>query len=307
MDIVTFIEHTNPISLGSVFCFITKQDSLLLSHIFKKKFETFAAQSRVYSSYDSFLAMKAQLEMSFLGQTSAFWFTQDIISQDPELLVYLSTYAGPHMVGYALEQKARVHANEVIIEVPDDISYEQFIACFKALYPTSWHKALRCAQQLFKRTSTIPVQSGMVLMYYCMLIGSKSDAFLEEWLPILLNPEKSLFTLSSLLFAKKEQQFFRLWSLLAPDYSEPFWTTYWSEQFFRAALFVSFMHEQKIAQAKKVAYRLPFSFVQKDWKNSSVSALKQAHDHLSTIDWNIKNGLPAHFDYFYAHFFMQKL
>ncbi len=305
MDLVTFISHDSPAKLGSTFCFITKQNSSLITKIFKKKFESVSNQISIIDSLDSQAALKAQLMMGFLGEISVFWLSENLLSENSTVSSLLHAYSGPNIIGYVSKiVPAQEGTQEIIIEVPEEVTYEEFTRLFSFLYPAQSAKCTQIVKQLFRISTVLNIDSVFVLMHYCILVGNKSDAFLHEWLPTLLNPEKSLFTLSSLLFAKKEQQFFQLWTMICDDYSDPFWTTFWSEQLFKATLFCLLMHDKNFTKAKRVAYRLPFSFMQKDWKLVTVDKLKQAHDHLYSIDWNIKNGLPAHFEHFYLQFML---
>lgn len=304
MDLVAFLSHESLHSLGRVFCFVSKQNSLLITKIFKKKFEAISSNLKVIDTVESEAALSAQLTMGFLGQSSLFWLSEELLSENPITLSLLQAYSGPHFIGYIGKTVSK--AAEITIEIPEELSYEQFMNIFAALYPQQSIKSSACAQQIFKISPTVSIQSALVLMHYCILVGNRSEVFLQSWLPSLLNPEKSLFLLSSLFFSRKEEQFFQLWALIYEDYSDPFWTTYWSEQLFKATLFCLLMHAKNFTQAKRVAYRLPFSFVQKDWKFFSSEELKQAHNHLYAIDWNIKNGLFAHFEHFFLHSMMKK-
>jgi len=306
MDLITFILHDSPASLGNVFCFITKQSSELITKIFKKKFEMISSQMMVIDLLDSPAALKAHLDMSFLGEVSVFWLTEDLLAQNPIVHSFLSTYGGPNFVGYTTKTVPAQSYKGLLITVPEEVTYEQFTQLFAFIYPSQSVKCTALVKQIFKLHAVLTLPSALLVMHYCILVGTRSEAFLQDWVPTLLNPERSLFILSSLLFAKKEQQFFQLWTRMSADYSDPFWTTYWSEQLFKATLFCSFMQAKNYAQAKRVSYRLPFSFVQKDWKLFSIEELKRAHDHLYVIDWNIKNGLTAHFEHFYLHCMLTK-
>ena len=100
------------------------------------------------------------------------------------------------------------------------------------------------------------------------------------------------------------QQFFESWNSMSRDYSDLFWTTFWSEQLFKASAYISLNNGKNFLQAKRIAYRLPFSFIQKDWKMLKVHELAQAHNQLYAIDMNIKNGLNAHLEHFYLNFML---
>ena len=57
-------------------------------------------------------------------------------------------------------------------------------------------------------------------------------------------------------------------------------------------------------QAKTMAFRLPFSFIQTDWKKYAPAELRAAHDFVYGMDHQLKNGGDAFcFDLFYSKFF----
>ena len=50
------------------------------------------------------------------------------------------------------------------------------------------------------------------------------------------------------------------------------------------------MQKRDVVQAKKMSFKLPFSFIQSDWKRANLQELKQAHQFLCTVDYNLKTG-----------------
>ena len=59
--------------------------------------------------------------------------------------------------------------------------------------------------------------------------------------------------------------------------------------------------------AKKISYRLPFSFLNRDWRKFSLEELKGAHSFLYTLDYKLKNNCePGYLDLFYMKLFNQK-
>jgi hypothetical protein len=103
-------------------------------------------------------------------------------------------------------------------------------------------------------------------------------------------PELSLFTLSQYFFARDGMRFFKQWSILKDQYAAPFWISFWSEQLWRASSFIELSEQHNFAEAKRISFKLPFSFIQRDWKNVTVQELKRAHDVLYHCDCAIKNG-----------------
>ena len=55
--------------------------------------------------------------------------------------------------------------------------------------------------------------------------------------------------------------------------------------------------------AKQISFRLPFTFVQKDWRSYSIRELKNAHQFIYTLDYDFKHGSTMAFDLFFSKFF----
>jgi hypothetical protein len=132
------------------------------------------------------------------------------------------------------------------------------------------------------------VDAACLLIRYGMLLGSSVDQFLSQWLPQLISPEQSLFIVSQLLFAKDAKAFFHYWTSIKSEYPDIFWTVYFSEQMWRAAQFVE--AATKKSDVKALSFRLPFSFIKKDWQKTSVLELSKAHQALYEVDHALKNG-----------------
>ena len=106
-------------------------------------------------------------------------------------------------------------------------------------------------------------------MHYAKVLGANTDYFISAWLEKIITPERSLFTLSTYFFAKKAQLFFAEWKNIFGQYSEQFWIAFWSEQLWRAHHYVDYSKAKQFALAKKIGYRLPFTFMQRIGNNSN--------------------------------------
>jgi hypothetical protein len=127
---------------------------------------------------------------------------------------------------------------------------------------------------------------------------------MEEWFNKIIAADVSLFTLSTYFFAKKSKQFFQLLAHIGPQYSEIFWVSYWSEAVWKAHYYIAFTKAKQFSEAKKISTRLPFNFIQRDWKLHSPESLKKAHQHLYEIDFSLKNGgSQGMLDLFYSRYF----
>jgi hypothetical protein len=120
----------------------------------------------------------------------------------------------------------------------------------------------------------------------------------------IIAPKSSLFTLSTYFFAKDARLFFPLWVRISHEYSPQFWVVYWAEQLWRAHGFLQLHKKNKKDDAKKIAFRLPFGFIQREWRNYSVRELRNAHAMMYEIDFRLKNGSDDYIlDFFFSKFF----
>lgn len=129
------------------------------------------------------------------------------------------------------------------------------------------------------------------------------DALLEQ-IRGMLKSESSLFTLSQLFFAKQPEAFYRYLATIQSMYPEQFWISFWSEQLYRAFFYVTYMKKGNQSEAQKIGARLPFSFLQRDWRKHESAALASSHAFLYELDSALKNSRgELGFDRFYHNFF----
>ena len=97
-----------------------------------------------------------------------------------------------------------------------------------------------------------------------------------------------------------------LWDTFEAEYPMTFWCAYWSEQLWRAYHARYYLDRQQMQQAKSIAYRLPFSYMQKDWKKSTLIELRNAHQWIYELDLAYKNNIEtqAGIDLFFTKFFL---
>ena len=284
----------------SVVCLKGTQDyPLLFFSLFIKKLQSIPAhviETIDLAHVDSAQA-QSMLQTSFLGMRVCYWL-QNINELDEKKqkfwLGYVQQYTGPHtLIFYTNDQEFVLprSKNLVLIMVPESLDEKAGILLFQSLnqkgVTVQW--APLCAR-LFKKFDTLSLESACLLMYYIRLLGAHVDAFLDQWLNKILMPEQSLFTLSTYFFAKKNTLFFKQWSAIQHDYAEVFWVSYWSEQSWRAYHFVNLMRSNNVAEAKKIGTRLPFSFMQKDWRLHSLEQLQALHNDIYAVDYALKNG-----------------
>ena len=253
----------------------------------------------------------AELSIAFLSHTQCYW-AGNISALDAKtkkkFLTVFKDYHGPHQLWFyteQLENDIKKNKDCLVVELPLDITPEM-VKKFSNLFlpPRKTNDAI--IDLLFARTGgNLSLDNACLLLHYVTLLSRPLlKEFMNEWLDVLLVPEKSLFTLSTLFFSKKADSFFELWHDLQHEYPPQFWISYWSEQIFRATYFVKYARANKFLEAKNIAYRLPFTLIKKDWKNLTSKELAQAHHLLYDIYYRLKNGGTSYsLDFFYAKFF----
>jgi len=233
--------------------------------------------------------------ISFLGSKNIFYL-KDLSWIDTRQRAawydYVFNYKGPHtlVVSTSATEKQKESTDSFVIQVPDTLTREQYQQFF-ALFFTFCQPDVAFDQRLFRLKSSVDIDMACRFMRYQTVVGKNSSLFFDFWLVKIAAPTASLFTLSQYLFAGEAQKFYDYWLGIKDDYPEEFWTVFWSEQIWQAAIFVYKTQHIGYAEAKKSFTRLPFSFIQKDWKKHTISSLTQAHDLIYQLDYRNKTGI----------------
>lgn len=285
--VICFTGNAYPISLFSLFDRILHEATVL----------DMSAMPSVY---------QPQLETLFLGQRCTYVVrSSDEISSNVQSawIAYLSSYRGPHTVWcYFSEMSAKKPATWQVVTIPAHIDRRLFAFILAWMGVPASSMAL--VEQLYQYERLLSLDSALLLARYALVLGSKSEEFIKEWVPQLVMSEGSLFSLSQSFFAKQNKQFFRQWSQAVDYYVPQFWITFWSEQLWRAAMYIQLSVIGDYEGARRVGYRLPFSYLKRDWKNYRISDLSRAHNQLYKIDYRLKHGAHiAELDFFFEDFF----
>ncbi len=235
-----------------------------------------------------------QLSMLFLGQQQWYWLgSLDMLSTQQRLfwMKYLTHYSGPHVIWCHTKEQVSPTQSRCVITLPEMLDYKEFENIARCLFSTLSDKKCRLFCSLFKEQRTLSLDSACIIMQYARVLSVQQiPEFINEWIDVLFVTKYSLFTLSALFFAKDFSKFFSMWASLSRVYSVHFWISYWSEQVFRSHQYICAKHAKDIISAKKYAYRLPFSFIQRDWKKYTTEELREAHQRLYDLDFRLKQG-----------------
>jgi hypothetical protein len=257
------------------------------------------------------LAFRTLLSMSFLGNSALYWLGNINTLSDKKLqeyLTYLSTYTGPHIIllYVSQEQKELLRDVSYVIMCEPVITVEQFCGLAHLNSFNAMRSITFFARLLMRRHKIIPLEIAFLLVRYASVLGRNSEQFIDDWLEYLVPSQESLFALSKSFFARDACSFYMQLAILEPMYTPVFWTTYWSEQLFRAYWFVRLKSAGATAASLgSIGQRLPFSFIERDWRSTSCIALKDLHAFVYTIDYELKNGgSPVLLELLYARYFV---
>lgn len=306
-----FLEHLNNQQLKSVVVFTGSPDNfplLLLAKIAKKiSVDTHTELKKIEFAEVNTNELTSIVNSSFLGSSLVYWITGvENPKASSQIIAQLDQYEGPHQILLFVARECIekiTNKNFTIVDIPLYIEKKNYITIAKLLYNLSQQDAY--ATDLFTKIDKITTDQCCTVLNYIQVLGVQSPEFLTSaWLENLIEPDKSLFMLSQFFFAKDEKNFFNLWNLIKDAYNEMFWLSFWSEQIWRAYYVTLFHKKNLMSSLKKMSFRLPFSFVQKQCKDYSLTELKNAHNFMYDLDYGLKNGLNhISIEDFYTAFF----
>lgn len=310
MSLLNLLADNSPLLSSSVLCFYGNEYPLLFFSLLIKRLkqQTFPIVAFDYCAQEHAI-FEARASTTFLGSSSVFWLNNcSLVEQERKtrLMHFLDNYRGPHRIWFYDLIAPSELPKENIVEVPDLVTqyhYDQLVAL---LYEPLLARRIKAySTAYFATIESITLEQACLLMHYGLLMGNEHKQFTTTWLPHVIPCEKSLFTLSQHFFGHQEKNFFGLWQNIRKEYPDQFWISFWSEQLFRGFQVISYMHKKEFAQAKAIAFRLPFSLMQSDWKKNKPIELLNAHQFLYQVDYGLKNnGSNVGIDLFFSKFFL---
>lgn len=254
----------------------------------------------------------SKLEMPDLLGSSNYYWMGDLsglsIKKKKYWLGYLSSYQGEHRIGFCVNKEdynlGGTRCLRIVVDDDkiDKIGFEQLAHFFEMVSPSTIKKV---SKQFFSYETTFDLDKACLLLHYISVVGNNVQQFCDEWLPVLLDSEESLFKVSDYFLRKHAKNFFKLWAKVQNRYPDVFWSSFWSDILWRAYHYVQAMRRGNHAEAKKIGYRLPFFFLKWDWKKADLQELKQAHLSLYDIDHKLKNGIGSYsLELLYMKFFL---
>lgn len=313
MQLKEFLDHYQSKSIvknNSVVAFIAQEtpSAVFALHVIKQlRSENYHIES-IDVSKCSLATVLSQCQTSFLGSSLIYWLRGffDIEKKYRHTLVdYLNSYQGPHqIIVFMTQEDAHFLSKNICIILPETVNTPLFISLLSFLKKKTDPSTVQFIQMLCNTYQKISLDQACMAINYMQVLAKHTHT--AELLELILEPEQSLFTLSQHFFAKDAQSFFTLWKRFSFEYSPTFWCVFWADQLWRAYYAYYFLKQNKYQHAKNVGYKLPFTYMQKDWKKTSLCQLKNSHQFIYELDVAFKNNIEieAGFDLFYTKFFL---
>lgn len=303
------VSRTKNLPQGKVFCFVGREYPLLFFYhfiLFLKKngvnVESLNCTNTDVAAIKGLLAI-----MSFAGATTFYLegFVFLAAKKQEELLEYIRQYTGPHRILFFSHNVPT--GQDGVIPLPEEIAPRDMQLLRFLVTDVVQQNITPFMSDLVMRVDQLSLDSACVFAHYEVLLGKQTQDFFDQWMIHLIEPSNSLFNLSQHFFSKKNKYFFRQWARFSELYLPPFWATFWADQIWRAYVYCDLMQQKKFAEAKKAQYKLPFSFINRDWSSYNLTELRNAHHFLSTMDFQLKNGhSEIGLEHFYTQFFDNK-
>lgn len=250
----------------------------------------------IYPEDTDLSAIQMQCASAFLGDTY-YYYLGDISKQLKQKksawFAYVSSYTGPHTLIFWAETSLidLPSSSWMIIDMPENINQKSAIGILETLYGDQKKSMVSLLNGLWSFVPSLSFEEFCRFGMYARVVGVQDHQFIKEYIPLLTHSDSSLFTLSQYLLSKKSDEFYRQWAVCSKKYPTIFWISFWSDQLWRATLFVRYMHANNRNEAYEIAkYRLPFSFTKTDWYHTSQDTLQDLYAYMCNVDFMVKNG-----------------
>lgn len=250
-----------------------------------------------------------KVETTFLGNEGCYWIKNvDQLKQKEKtiFLNYLSGYQGKNTIIVWIKNEvpdSLKNKRTMLLAIPEWCDKESFVLWTSALSDKKIAQSL--VAMIFQKQQRLHFDTVAVLAHCFTIMDVALLSQFNHYIDQLLLADQSLFVLSDYFFRKKTNLFYQEWMRISSYYPDVFWLSYWSEQIWKAYYSMYYMQHNNIVQAKKMAFRLPFSFLQTTWKQCDSVELCNAYNYLYVLECSLKNGNSAvGLDLFYSNFFL---
>lgn len=281
---------------------------MFFTHIKTKKIITIQI-NKFISDDGNEQSLYTHLQQTMLGMQSFYWLGNilETVSkkQKKNIQEFLSTYNGPNVVGYWVSSSDAPPSQT--IKIPLIINQQNFYELMNFFDKKFHPKKLDFIKTFFEEISTISLSFACTMLTYLDLSSLQMLNQLYDYLLKALKIQPSLTILSEYFFSKKPYEFFSVWKKLAHEYPEIFWVTFWTEQIWRAYYTKKFLTQQNFSKARKMSFRLPYSFIKRDLEKIKLKDLADLHDQMYGIDYALKSGSTfCSLEKFYLNHFLLK-
>lgn len=300
---------------AKIFCF---KGSDFCSIFFSELFEFLERDRKLPYSKKNLLAenLKSEyhsyLEQSILGNYNFYWLGNlSEHAKNTKLLNYISNYEGLHVISFFIPndfKNFKCSINAVQIEIDSNIDIEDAKKVITLFSPKMPDKKIAMLGKIFNGKNDIDIDSVCMLINYFELISINAldDSF--AYIANIFGSQPVLSQLSNAFWTKNTKDFFNIWKKIESSYPEVFWVIFWSEQVWKAYNVILFLNQNSFVKAKQISYGLPFSFINKDFKNFKLDDLLCLYENLYKIDFAIKKGSTFYsLDLFYLNYFNKNL
>jgi hypothetical protein len=287
-----------PLSLLSPLCQKLAQNlSLTLAPLSREQFNDHAAQGT---------------QQQMFTPEQLFWLTQahiDLTARETEQLynIFKRATAQNRYFVYSptLDEKKIISPASVLaIILPERCTQADASAVQQLLGIVLPPAKEAVVHEIMRQHERLTIDDVAMLIRYVSLTGVRDLPNARARLSELYQSDSSLFDLSSLFFAGKKKEFFSVWDQLYGNYPPVFWVSFWSDLVWRAYHFIMYQQNSKSAEAKKIGSRLPFNFVQQQWKTTNPERLLQAFHFLYEVDLRLKKSSEfCGLDLFFTRYF----
>lgn len=248
----------------------------------------------------------ALLSQTFLGMSVYYWLgdLSAMSNKDREkLLLFLKNYQGENYLAFFYTELSHYPGAETVT-ISNSID-ETTLTPFMHLLGNNLPDV---KIQLIKKYLTHVQQISLDTL--CMLTDQVALTHVRDIHSVIKNlllptqPQASLSKLADHFFNQDPQSFFNLWSILKDEYPPVFWVSFWADLMWKAFHTSTLLEQKKFAEAKKMSYRLPNSFLQYGYKKSSPTTFVNLHNFLYSIDFALKQGsMFCSLDMFFIDYF----
>lgn len=219
----------------------------------------------------------------------------------------IENYTGPKILFYFIDEKKckSLSKNHVVISLPPLVAKNELVS-FSAMFfkEELFQKKKYMIDAFYARYKTISLDMVLHFFDYLELVNVSLHKDLLSYIEPAYENSNSLFTITTLFFAKNKNDFFQEWNKVESKYPTPFWISFWADQLWRAHYVIYFLEKNAIDDARKMSRKLPFSFLKLYWKHTSQAELRNAYTFIFTADCSFKTGSTfCFFDLFFIHFF----